>query len=337
MVGQAFSFDGTNTFVGLAFQPSVATAFTISGWVNFDSRNFAAFQEIFNNNQFFLRKDSNSEGNKLSIFVKLTDGTVEPRAQSATVPTAGTWYYVAGTWDGTTLRMYVNGSLERSSLRRGTLTSTTVQARIGQGEQTSMVGNTFSGRIDELTIYNRALSDDEIKAIYDSGDTGMVKPQLSGDPYADWVLRYEPLSTPTNPDFDDPLRAVGAPDNRAVSLGGSGSILELAFVDNTLVNGEGADLRVLECGGVPVCKPGEPSVEAYDVYVMVNGSFVLLGNGSGITNFDLDNAGVVGPVTTLRIVDRGGGGGGTPGSDIDGVTALNSGPPFNFRGAPVRK
>ncbi|MCH8243656.1 MAG: hypothetical protein IH897_13740 [Planctomycetes bacterium] len=34
---------------------------------------------------------------------------------STTIPTPGTWYHVVGTWDGTTLRIYVNGVAERSS------------------------------------------------------------------------------------------------------------------------------------------------------------------------------------------------------------------------------
>ena len=167
-LGQAFSFDGVDDRVEPAVQPSISTAFTISAWVNFDAGDFGSFQNIFNNNQFFLRKDSSGEGNKLSIFVKLSDGTVEPRASSSTVPSPGTWHQITGTWDGATMRVYVNGFLEGSSRRHGTLTSTMVQAQIGRGELTNLAQYPFSGRIDEVRIYNRALAGDEIKAIYDA-------------------------------------------------------------------------------------------------------------------------------------------------------------------------
>jgi alpha-tubulin suppressor-like RCC1 family protein len=198
-VDQALHFDGQDDGISLPDQPRISDAFTIAGWVNFDSRNFGAFQEVFNNNQFFLRKDGSGEGNKISIFVKLTDGSVERRAQSTTVPKPGTWYHVAGTWSGTMLRIYVNGSREGSSPRSGTLTSATVEAHIGQGEQRSLYGNTFSGRIDELSVYNRALSGAEIRAIFDAGSAGMVKPIaiLAPTPTPMAVATSTPAPTPT--------------------------------------------------------------------------------------------------------------------------------------------
>ncbi len=161
-VGAAFSFDGADDHVSLPSQPRISSTFTISAWLNFNRSNFGRFQEVFNNNQFFLRKDSSSEGNRLSIFVTLADGSVEPRAQSLTVPSPGSWHHVAGTWDGNNLRIYVDGALQRTSPRRGSLTSDPVPARIGQGEQTSTTANPFSGLIDELAIFNRALSVAEV-------------------------------------------------------------------------------------------------------------------------------------------------------------------------------
>ena len=176
-VGQAFSFDGADDLVALAAQPAISTALTIEGWVNFDSANFDNYQVIFNNNQVLFRKNASTEGNKFSIFVTLTDNSVEPRAQSTTVPTAGTWHHVAGTWDGTTLRIYVNGTPEGSSTRQGTLTSTTAtQAQIGRGHLSSLTLFPLDGRIDELSIYNRALTASEIQAIFNAGSAGKIKP-----------------------------------------------------------------------------------------------------------------------------------------------------------------
>lgn len=98
-VNQAFSLNGSSSAVFLPSLYQINTALTISAWVNFDTKTFSSRQTIFNNNQFFLRRDSSDGGGNFEIFVKLTDGTVEPRAQSVTVPRAGTWYHVAGTWD----------------------------------------------------------------------------------------------------------------------------------------------------------------------------------------------------------------------------------------------
>ena len=117
-VGQAFSFSGGA--VALSTQPHLAQGSTIDAWVNFDDTNFDDFQKIFNNNQVILRKNFIDEGNTLAIFVNF-GGSVEPRAQSTTVPLAGTWTRVAGTWDGTRLNIYVNGELEVTRSRPGSV------------------------------------------------------------------------------------------------------------------------------------------------------------------------------------------------------------------------
>ena len=179
---QAFNLDGFDDAVAIAVQPNLSTALTISVWVNFESHRFGTTQEIFNNNQFFLRKNEDSGANRIAFFVKLKDGSIEPRAQSTTIPVPGAWYHVAATWDGTTSRIYVNGVAEGSSLRRGTLTSKSVGPIIGAGEQTALHGNGFTGRIDELAMFNRALSASEIKGIFNAGVFGMAKPVRTQTP-----------------------------------------------------------------------------------------------------------------------------------------------------------
>ena len=190
-VGQAFSFNGGS--VALSTQPPLAQGFTIETWVNFEDTNFNNLfhQVIFNNNQVFLRKNGIGEGNKLAVFVTLANESVEPRAQSITVPTAGTWTHVAATWDGTLLKIYVNGQLEGTNMRPGPLTTTTAQAQIGRGEQTGLLTNPFFGRIDELGIYNRALSATEIQTIVDAGSAGKCEPSTFPDvPENHWAWQF---------------------------------------------------------------------------------------------------------------------------------------------------
>jgi hypothetical protein len=160
-VGEAFSTSGGA--VALSTQPPLAEGFTIDAWVNFDDTNFDTDQTIFGNNQAFLRKNIVGEGNGFAVFVRLDDGSVEPRAQSTTVPVAGAWTHVAGTWDGTILKIYVNGRLEDISLRRGSLTTPVGQARIG---------SSLFGRVDEVEIFDRALASSKIRAIFEAGSAG---------------------------------------------------------------------------------------------------------------------------------------------------------------------
>lgn len=169
VVDGAFRLWGSS--VSLKSQPALSGGFTIEAWVNLDDP-MAPFQTIFNNNQVFIRKNNPEEGEGLAVFVKLEDGSVEPRAQSLQPVQPGLWTHVAATWDGETLTLYVDGGVSDTSERAGRLTSTTVDARIGSGEQEGVDRNAMTGFIDELTIYDRALEPGEIQAIVASGSTG---------------------------------------------------------------------------------------------------------------------------------------------------------------------
>src|SRR5205814_10679151 len=96
----------------------------------------------------------------------------EPRAKSQTAAVPGVFYHLAATWDGEILALYVNGQLEGLARRPAPLASLTVLAQIGRGEQTDLAGNPFSGLIDELAIYNGALSACEIKNLFDGKGGG---------------------------------------------------------------------------------------------------------------------------------------------------------------------
>jgi hypothetical protein len=79
----------------------------------------------------------------------------------------GVWVHVAASFDGSTLRVYTNGVLAGSVAATFDLQGkplTIAQAHQGQ--------SFFAGLIDELSIYNRALSDSEIAAIYNAGSSG---------------------------------------------------------------------------------------------------------------------------------------------------------------------
>ena len=72
-----------------------------------------------------------------------------------------TWSHLALTWDGTTMRLYVNGTQVATKARSGTLQSTAGGAgpvRLGN----NTYSENFLGRIDEVRIYSRALSAAEV-------------------------------------------------------------------------------------------------------------------------------------------------------------------------------
>jgi hypothetical protein len=69
------------------------------------------------------------------------------------------WSHLAATYDGATLRLYVNGALVTSRAVGTAIVTSTAALRIGGN---SVWGEYFQGRIDEVRLYNRALSASEI-------------------------------------------------------------------------------------------------------------------------------------------------------------------------------
>jgi len=86
-----------------------------------------------------------------------------------TLPVLDQWYHVAQTSDGNSLKLYVNGQYESpsniGSVDGGT-TNSSQPLRIGGGAPSGTSPYWFIGVIDDIRIYNRALSEAEIKQLY---------------------------------------------------------------------------------------------------------------------------------------------------------------------------
>ncbi len=167
--GGAYDFDGVNDHIILTKQPDLSEGFTFSAWVK-RKGDTPIVQEIFNNNQFFLRAQPEPENssNPFEAFVKLSDSSIEPRVGSGVAAIVGQWFFVTVTWNKNLLKIYVNGDLTGTSTRNGSLTSA-VEAHIGNSEQTILNGYHFNGTIDEVRIYDNVLSAEQIKVDYNAG------------------------------------------------------------------------------------------------------------------------------------------------------------------------
>ena len=85
------------------------------------------------------------------------DIDVRGTAQLAT----NTWTHLAATFDGANLRLYVNGGLVTTRAVAGSMSASTGVLRIG-GNATW--GEWFGGLVDDVRVYNRALSQAEIQS-----------------------------------------------------------------------------------------------------------------------------------------------------------------------------
>ncbi|MEO8428044.1 MAG: LamG-like jellyroll fold domain-containing protein, partial [Verrucomicrobiota bacterium] len=158
-IGGALSFDGVDDYISVNNSSSLnpVTQITLSAWIRPTST--AASSEIISkennvNNQYYLRLQG---GNKIRFTVA---GTV---LNGTTTLSANTWYLVTGTYDGSLMKVYVNGFLDATATAALSMVDNGLNVRLGARQYTTPL--TFNGLIDDVRIYNRALTPAEVQAL----------------------------------------------------------------------------------------------------------------------------------------------------------------------------
>ena len=160
--GGAFSFDGTNDYIDLGTNLiDWSNNWTISLWINPTGTGDAGqdvFESLDGNNGVRIQYDDITNG-RIECFVGNGATTIRP---SSTDITPNEWTEVVLNYDGTNSKLYMNGELKDTDAVVATnQTGVTQLGRFFTG-----TAEHYSGLIDNVKIYNRALSADEIKAQY---------------------------------------------------------------------------------------------------------------------------------------------------------------------------
>ncbi|MEO8427268.1 MAG: LamG-like jellyroll fold domain-containing protein [Verrucomicrobiota bacterium] len=159
----ALSFDGVDDYVNVNNTGSLnpATQITLSVWIK--PASTAASGEIISkennvNNQYYMRLQG---GGKIRFTVAgiILNGT--------TTLNPNTWYLATGTYDGSLMKVYLNGALEATAAATLSMTDNGLGVRLGARQYATPL--VFHGLIDEARIYNRALSQAEIQALLNAG------------------------------------------------------------------------------------------------------------------------------------------------------------------------
>ncbi|MHC4806888.1 MAG: LamG-like jellyroll fold domain-containing protein [Planctomycetota bacterium] len=132
-----------------------------------------------NDQHWFMVSSSRQSGIKVLRFRLRTDGvTGEIKADTTTgTIELDTWIHVATTWDGVTMRIYKNGVEVGSLAKSGTL-STNPAANVAIGNQPTVGDDRpFSGLIDDVRIYTRALTPEDIAEVMKG-----ISPALASNP-----------------------------------------------------------------------------------------------------------------------------------------------------------
>lgn len=160
----ALSLDGSTTSGAAGNINLSGSALSFEGWIKPSSFK-SAFPyissimgtEVGDNNSAFLRLgDGNLANNKLQFVVSINN--VQQKLASTTALNANTWYHVAATYDGATMKLYINGVLDASKAQAGNVNS---NGAFNVGYLYNVSRN-FNGKIDEVRVWKRALSQTEI-------------------------------------------------------------------------------------------------------------------------------------------------------------------------------
>jgi hypothetical protein len=182
-VGQSFDLDGSSAHIRIPDSPSLhfTNAMSIEGWI-YPTQVGGAYHDIFTKWDIFSGFDQRSYGtgiipNGTFAFTLCPDGTTTTIViQSTNVVPVNQWTHFVDTYDGSKVRLYLNGTLQvEAAYTSGIFPgngAVGIGATVGTGSPGQFI-SPFQGKIDEISIYNRALTASEVQAIYEAGNAGM--------------------------------------------------------------------------------------------------------------------------------------------------------------------
>jgi Concanavalin A-like lectin/glucanases superfamily/Immunoglobulin domain len=286
IVGQAFSFDGMGGCVQMADNPSLhfTNGMTIEAWLYLNS--LGANQSVvckwdwtYLNAQKSYTTGVQPDGRIL--FGVCNDGYCSqgPGGASVTLVSSNSlplhqWTHFAATYDGSALRIYVNGVCDNQTAYHDGIFPGTGDLLIGAAVPNGSGGflYSFAGRIDEPAVYNRALSTAEIQAIYNAGAAGKCfGPSISAQPLSQVGYWGKSVTFAVTALGSAPLSYQWLKEGTPLA-GASGSVLVLT------------DLQATNAGNYSVViSNSNSSITSSNAHLTVNPAGVSLALYSGIT------------------------------------------------------
>ncbi len=182
-VNQAYSFDGIDDYVEFDTFSELTTSLTIAAWVELAGKPISfANPSVFDKWDWPNGKRAYALGTghgNLAALVSV-DGTVPGSTivEAPTPPTLSTWIHTAMTYDGITVRLYQDGAkVGETGAEAGAqpVFVSTEKVIVGRSHMDSspLQKNSYlDGKIDELAVWNTALSDAQLAEVHQRGVAG---------------------------------------------------------------------------------------------------------------------------------------------------------------------
>jgi len=161
----SLSFDGTDDYIDLGNDTSIrdfTDQISVSAWAKYDAyggggQSYSVIA-VKGNPWTFLLENYSSK-----IRFRVTVGGLDRNAADSETHELNRWYHFVGTYDGANIKIYKDGELVGTTPITGNLAVNDVTAKIGTWQGTNY---NFNGQIDEVRIYNYALTQEQIKLLY---------------------------------------------------------------------------------------------------------------------------------------------------------------------------
>ena len=174
--GGAISFNGGNNaeLTGTTSSSLANGQFSVSAWIYLNSlpSNTYGYGIVSRGTGgppltmgYELYVNNNTDGTiarRRKIIFNVGNGTSARLAVSSAIPPTTTWIHVVGTYDGTNIRLYINGTLDTSNTGGISNPSTTFYI----GNRRNLNSSNMNGIIDEVAYFNRALTSFEVLSLY---------------------------------------------------------------------------------------------------------------------------------------------------------------------------
>ncbi len=163
----ALSFNGTSQYFDVPAMTVNYSAITVSAWIKPSNVGAGDNPRIVANDH----TDSDNKGFQLMYnnggatgFFDVGNGSAEGRATWSQQLVNGKWYLYTGVYDGSHVYAYINGVQVASSTLTGSIAASGVDVNIGRNQ--AYAGDYFPGTVDDVHMYNRALSATDVLQLY---------------------------------------------------------------------------------------------------------------------------------------------------------------------------
>ena len=166
-VGGALEFDGVDDYIEIESKSGfdASGSVTVAAWIKINAFD-KPWQAIVTKGDYAWRIQRNNEESTLEFActgLSIPGGNQYGSLYSTQALGTGRWYHVAGIYDGSKMSLYINGALDASQEASGSISRTDAPVLIGANAD--MPDRFWNGMLDDVRVYNYALSGDALAAL----------------------------------------------------------------------------------------------------------------------------------------------------------------------------